>query len=218
MIYDIIYEHKDRYPDGHRKYHVRCKYCGWETDMAMSDVKRAKRCHHANIMGFPTRGWQNSRISSIYHKMLSRCYDPKDKSYRFYGDKGIDVCQQWIEDSASFEQWAIDNGYDDDLTIDRIDSQYGYDPQNCRWVTRENNSRYKSSTNYITVNGETKSGREWSKCLDVGVNRINRIMRNHGEEAVVSYIKKRLSEMKRCEELTSDEQLSEHSEETENNE
>lgn len=90
-----------------------------------------------------------SRISSIYQGMIYRCYNPKSYGYKWYGAKGIKVCDEWKENYCEFYLWAIDNGYQDDLTIDRIDNTKGYCPENCRWVTTEEQHRNMSTTKKI---------------------------------------------------------------------
>lgn len=71
------------------------------------------------------------------------------------------MCQEWIDDPASFEEWAYKNGYKNNLTIDRINEDRNYCPDNCRWITLEENSRFKSTTNYITAT-VTLSGKQWA--------------------------------------------------------
>lgn len=83
-----------------------------------------------------------TRLKRIWRGMLRRCYSeaPSNRSARWYRDKGIRVCDEWKRSFRSFEAWALENGYDDDLTIDRIDANGDYMPKNCRWVTRAQNS------------------------------------------------------------------------------
>jgi hypothetical protein len=83
--------------------------------------------------------------------MKSRCYNPNTSSYAYCGKRGITVCDEWKHSFKSFSDWAFGNGYADDLSIDRIDNNKGYSPENCRWVdsyTQANNKR-----NLIYVNG-----------------------------------------------------------------
>lgn len=84
----------------------------------------------------------HERMYRIYHHMRDRCYNEKNDAYRNYGGKGIKVCDEWFNDFKVFKEWSINNGYDNNLTIDRIDSDDDYKPSNCRWVTKSLNTTY----------------------------------------------------------------------------
>jgi hypothetical protein len=86
------------------------------------------------------------KILKLWHLIKYRCYDQKSNCYDRYGALGIEVCDQWLKSSESFYYWAIKNGYEQELTIDRIDSSKGYSPENCRWATTTQQNRNRKNT------------------------------------------------------------------------
>lgn len=95
-----------------------------------------------------------------------------------------------MDNPELFEKWAIENGYEDNLTIDRIDENKDYSPDNCRWKTNKDNSKYKSTTSIIDVNGEVHTGKDWAKILGLGVNIINTYIRKYGLSNTIEFIKR----------------------------
>ena len=185
-IWENVQETKQRHKDGHLLYTAKCKFCGFEVKCKLRDLGRAKICRHI------TNGIKNHRLNSIFNKMVYRCYNENDGQYSLYGKKGIKICDEWLNNPPSFEQWAMSNGYSDYLTIDRIDCNGNYCPENCRWVTLKDNARYKSTTILIDVDGEIKTGREWSKYLGIGESTINKYRRKYGYDNTVEFIRRAL--------------------------
>ena len=121
-----------------------------------------------------------SRLSRIYYGLKARCYNPKRKDYKDYGGRGIDICEEWLDKTIvlnscrstkgwlAFKSWALANGYKDNLTIDRIDTNEGYSPTNCRWVSMEVQSNNRRSNHFITYKGKTQSLTVW--CDELGLN------------------------------------------------
>lgn len=197
-LYDVLYECDFKSNDGHRMFHIKCSECGWETDTRMNEIKRlSKKCTHVNLFGAytydHTNNIQNANLNKIFRGMYHRCYNPKDKAYRWYGAKNIKICQEWLNNPKSFEEWALANGYQNHLTIDRIKEYQDYSPDNCRWVTLQDNARYKSTTTLLTVNNITHTGREWASVLNLGTNVINTMLKTKPKEQVEEFIQKRLS-------------------------
>lgn len=115
-----------------------------------------------------------TRIYNIYHGMKSRCYNPNNVAYDYYGGKGIEVCEEWLNDFINFYKWAIDNGYNDNLTIERIDSDKGYEPSNCEWILQSENARRSNrvGAKLYTYNGESLILSEWSKKANINLSTL----------------------------------------------
>lgn len=112
-------------------------------------------------------GKRNTRIYTIWKSMRQRCYNPNTNRYHLYGARGITVCEEWNKSFKAFYEWAMANGYADDLTIDRIDVNGNYEPSNCRWATYKEQANNTSKSTHITYNGETHTIAEWADIIGV---------------------------------------------------
>ena len=110
-----------------------------------------------------THGQSSSRLYRIYNAMKSRCYNEKQANYPNYGGRGITICDEWLHSFAVFQEWALANGYSDDLSIDRIDNSKEYSPENCRWVTRVEQNENTRRNNIVTINGKTQPLSAWAR-------------------------------------------------------
>lgn len=111
-----------------------------------------------------------TRLYSIYHGMKTRCYNKNVPHYYRYGGKGVKICDEWLDPKTGFESfynWAMSNGYRDDLTIDRIDNNGNYCPENCRWATYEEQANNLEKNVYITSGYCTFTMALWAKILKV---------------------------------------------------
>lgn len=88
----------------------------------------------------------NPRLYRIYQGMKSRCYNKNNPRYLYYGLKGVVLCEEWLNDVNTFVEWSLHNGYEDGLTIDRVNSSSNYTPENCEWVSASENSRRMNAT------------------------------------------------------------------------
>lgn len=112
------------------------------------------------------KGW-GTRMYYIWQSMIQRCTNPNSKAYKDYGGRGITVCEEWKNDFQSFYDWAMVYGYTDELTIDRIDNNKGYSPDNCRWTTPKEQANNTRQNHYITYNGITKTISQWAEEIQI---------------------------------------------------
>lgn len=126
-----------------------------------------------------THGLTKTRIYKIYLGMKKRCYNKNYFQFQYYGGKGIRICDEWLNNFKSFYDWSIANNYNDTLTIDRINSNGNYCPENCRWVDKYVQANNKKTNKLITYNNETHTMKEWSKITGLTYSTIqHRLDRN----------------------------------------
>lgn len=167
-----------------RMFLVKCD-CGNEKEVRgtclLSGTTTSCGCLHRKQLSQrnTTHGKSNTRLFQIWKGMVSRCrYDYH--SNRHYRGKGIRVCAEWLNDFTAFSKWATENGYNDLLSIDRINGNGNYEPSNCRWIPRAEQMLNISTNRRITAFGKTQTLAEWSR--ETGIDRRiigNRIDRLH---------------------------------------
>lgn len=137
-------------------------------------------CLKREIKANLKHGLYQSPLYGVYYSMVRRCCAKNHKQYKDYGGRGITICDEWKNDFLTFYNWAMDNGYEIGLTIDRIDNNGNYCPQNCRWTTAKIQSNNRRNNHKLTAFSETKTITEWSndtRCkinLDSLFHRIHR--------------------------------------------
>ena len=132
--------------------------CGTIKEINGSNVERGK----VTTCGCGTRSKvENQRVFKIWGGMKSRCLNPKRKSFKDYGSRGISVCDEWANSFLAFQKWALSNGYADNLTLDRIDNNKGYAPENCRWADRKTQQNNRRDNCIISAFGESKTMQQW---------------------------------------------------------
>lgn len=116
-----------------------------------------------------THGGCGTRLYKIWCEMRHRCSYQKAINWHLYGGRGISVCSEWQGSFEAFRDWALANGYTDDLQLDRIDNDGNYCPTNCKWSTRKEQGNNRRTCIYVTIDGTTKTVSDW--CAQTGVNR-----------------------------------------------
>lgn len=154
------------------------------------------------MRNYVKHGLSRSRLYRTWANMKQRCYNPKAHEYNSYGGRGIDVCKEWRENFCAFFRWAMENGYDETLTIDRIDNNKGYAPENCRWATKTQqytNMRPRKVSNNAMIEKYTTERRAFGRwpgnrsiwvCIDgryaFSIWNCDKIVVIDGEEVVSS--------------------------------
>lgn len=154
-------------------------------------LSKTTTCRHVYAgTQIPIRPISNIKMSNNFCTMVRRCYDPHSADYRWYGAKGIHICKEWLDDPELYIQWFMSECKGNmKLTIDRINPNKGYSPENCRLIEREENARWKSSTLPLDIDGVKLTGRQWAEAIGHGVNFVNTYRRKYGEADTIEYIK-----------------------------
>lgn len=124
-------------------------------------------------------GMSGTRLHRIWSGMKNRCQNPNNHAYKDYGGRGIVVCKEWSDDFNRFKEWATDSGYREGLTIERIDFDKGYCPDNCTWITKSEQAQNRRRCIFVTIDGKTMNLQQW--CDELGIdyklvhNRIHKL-------------------------------------------
>lgn len=127
---------------------------------------------------FTTHGMAKTRLNNVYHNMKARCNNKYRKEYKNYGARGISVCEAWNNNFKIFYDWAMANGYKEDArrgecTLDRIDVNGDYEPNNCRWITNKKNCNNKRNNCYIVYNNEKHTMSEWAEIKKIKISTLS---------------------------------------------
>ena len=163
----------------------RCD-CGKEINVSTSSLNygNSKSCgcigSEKTILRSTKHGLCHSNIYKVWSAMRQRCNNENSKDYYLYGAKGIKVCKDWEDDFMSFYNWSIENGYDEKLTIDRIDNDKGYYPENCRWADLKTQANNQKRIKKYTYKGVTDTITYLSEMFNVRKETVrNRVMRGY---------------------------------------
>ena len=132
-----------------------------------------------NVSKNHTHKMSSTRIYAEWQSIKSRCLNENNTRWADYGGRGITICDDWRDSFQSFFDWSIENGYREDLSIDRIDNDGPYNPENCRWVTSEVQARNRRTNINITIGNSTRTLMEWCDIFEIDYKAAyNRYIRN----------------------------------------
>lgn len=156
--------------DNHTTWLCGCE-CGNKTVVPIHYLRsgNTKSCGCLKNEFAKIHGMSDTRIFRIWEHMKSRCYNKSNQKYSCYGERGIKVCDEWLNDFQAFYDWSMKNGYADNLSIDRIDVNGNYEPNNCRWADAKQQANNRTNSRYITYNGKTQTMSQWAE--ELGINR-----------------------------------------------
>lgn len=178
----------------------KCK-CGKTHELIRFNFGRTKSCgclKPSNNFNYK-HGDSGTRLHSIWRSMRRRTVTKSDNA-KNYGNRGISMCPEWANDYLVFKEWALSHGYADNLSIDRIDVNGNYEPDNCRWATNKEQQNNKRTNRFLTYNGKTQTIKQWSE--EIGINyqtllrRID-IAKMSPEEALTKPVDKSMAHNKR---------------------
>lgn len=152
--------------------------CGNLTEVTLSRLRTGNTKSCGCLHG-ERHGDSFTRLNRIYRGIKTRCYNTKNKEYKYYGGRGIAVCEEWKNSYLAFKSWAMNNGYDDTLTIDRINVNGDYIPENCHWITNKEQQRNKNNNLLYTIDNNIKTLPEWCDIYNINYkkayNRLNQL-------------------------------------------
>lgn len=179
--------------DSPRKGYLVCRCdCGEtravQTNSVLLGRSRSCGCYMREQTSKATRthGESGTRLYKAWNSMISRCETPSQTSFKHYGGRGISVCEEW-HSFGVFKEWAISNGYETGLTLDRIDNNGNYCPTNCRWVTKKEQANNRRSSRYVTLSGTTHTLSEWADITGINPSTIAwRIRHGWSDEEILN--------------------------------
>lgn len=181
-------------PIGERKVHIKCgKYlqdgstgsCGCKKRDHIKQVN-----HHANKRPRTNKPYY-SKLSNTWRTLINRCHNPNYKGYKFYGAKGIYVCNEWRNDFEAFYEWAMTHNYSRGMELNRLDQEKNYMPGNCEWMPKAFSAGNTCKNILVTIGGKTLSLAAWSRDLECEVSYATIRYRYHKGTRGIALIKEK---------------------------
>lgn len=158
-----------------------------------SAEQKGKRLAERNKKNAKYSGASRDRISAVWRGILQRCYNESNECFYLYGGRGIKVCEEWRADYMAFRKWSYENGYDEtapygECTLDRIDANGDYCPENCRWTTAKQQANNRRSNHLVSGFGKIQNIRSWADELQMPYDKLYHRLstRNWSVERVVA--------------------------------
>lgn len=157
--------------NGKNRLYCQCRCeCGIEKEVRLDGLLKGLTKNCIKCKEMPKKhGDYKTRLYNILLGMRARCYNIHNPEYKNYGGRGIKICDEW-QNYLDFKKWALNNGYSDNLTIERIDVNGNYCPENCKWIPRSEQLKNTTKTIYITDKGETLCAMDWCKKIGISNN------------------------------------------------
>lgn len=134
-----------------------------------------------NLTSNHSHKMSGTRLFGEWQGMKGRCFNKNNARFARYGGRGITVCDEWRDDFSAFARWAAENGYDDKLTLDRIDNDKSYSPENCRWADARTQSRNRSTNVSVTIGNSTRTLTEWCEIFHLDPHTVFARYRRNGD-------------------------------------
>lgn len=189
----LVVGESDRNYHGTKRWICKCD-CGEVVSVTGADLRKGHTtscgCYHREMFGEmassrKTHGKSKQRLYKIWSSMKTRCYDTNSDFYKYYGGRGIRICDEWMGSDGfqHFWDWAYANGYDENAkkgqcTIDRIDVNGNYEPSNCRWTTNLQQANNKRTNHFVTIGNEKRTISEWSRISGISKGVIRQRLQN----------------------------------------
>lgn len=164
----VIEELNTRSKNGHKQYKCQCD-CGNIKIVRGDTLKNGMSQSCGCTIGI-MHGLTATKLYKVYNGMKNRCCNKNASNYEYYGGRGIKVCNEWVDNFKNFYDWAINNDYHEGLSIDRIDTNGDYEPNNCKWKTSKQQCNNKRNNVHLTYNGKTQTLSQWAEELGTNYN------------------------------------------------